>query len=188
MSAPPAPDRSGVVAQRLAEAALIESEWNAMSYKDRASWWMSAKWYGYQSAEAYRRGDDAQPNESCRYGEPGFFIATRVAYFEAQAAVAEVVAATTPAPVSESVATPEVETTYAAPTATPATPTTPPTESVTEPVAEPLAVAAREAAAATATTTTTQQSNTNNHHKKKKKNKRGASAGAGKTIEISVGR
>jgi hypothetical protein len=48
---------SDLVADRLAEAAQIESEWNAMSYKDRAAWWMSAKWYGYMSAEAYRRGD-----------------------------------------------------------------------------------------------------------------------------------
>ncbi len=187
MSARQAPDRSGVIAQRLAEAAQIESEWNAMSYKDRAAWWMSAKWYGYQSAEAYRRGDDAQPNESCRYGEPGFFIATRVPYFEAQAAVAEVVAATTtvetPTPVSE-------------PTTHPS-----PTEPVTEPVAELVAVPTvsadqaanilREAIKNSISETTTQPSNTNtaaNHHKKRKKNKRGASTGAGKTIEISLSR
>jgi hypothetical protein len=183
-----APDHSAVVAQRLHEAAQIESEWNEMSYKDRAAWWMSAKWYGYQSAEAYRRGDDARPNESCRYGEPGFFIATRVPYFEAQAAVAEVVAT---AAVVEPVATPD---------ASPSTVTPPPTESVAETVAAVAAVAAvaepvvaadqaanilREAAATIVEKTTTQP---NNSHKKKKKNKRSGSTGAGKTIEISVGR
>jgi hypothetical protein len=168
------PDRSAVVAQRLAEAAQIESEWNTLSYKDRASWWMSAKWYGYQSADAYRRGDDAQPNESCRYGEPGFFIATRVPYFEAQAAVAQVVATTTVEPADVPVTAVTESTTSTSPTepvvAEPAVET-----EITPSVAKVAAVAA-----------TTQPSNT--HHKKKKKNKHHAEAGAGKTIEISMGR
>ena len=82
---------------RLAEAAAIDAEWNAMSYKDRVAWWVSAKWYGYQSKESYCRGDIAQPNESCRYGEPGFLIGTRVPYFEVTAAAptAEVSVTTT---------------------------------------------------------------------------------------------
>ncbi len=189
---------SDLVADRLAEAAQIESEWNAMSYKDRAAWWMSAKWYGYMPADAYRRGDPINLDISCRYGEPGFFIATRVPYFEAQAAVAEVVATTTESPVSA--AEPE-----ATPTPTPTSTTTPPTEPVSEPVAEDITATnqaaniLREAiknsvsetttilAAATTAAITTQPSNTNTHHKKKKKNKRGASTGAGKTIEISLG-
>jgi hypothetical protein len=183
MSAPPAPDRSAVVAQRLAEAALIESEWTAMSYKDRAAWWLSAKWYGYQSAEAYRSGNDALPNESCRYGEPGFFIATRLAYFEAPAA--------SPSPVVEATAEPPA----ASPspveaTAEPPAPSPSPVEAptTTEPVAEPIAsdqtliknsVEGAKAAAVA-------QPNTNAPIKKKKKNKRGGSIGAGKTIEISL--
>ena len=196
MSAISAPDRSAVVAQRLAEAAQIESEWNAMSYKDRASWWMSAKWYGYQSTDAYRRGDDAQANESCRYGEPGFFIATRVSYFEAQAAVAEIVATAT-ATATATAAAVSVEPAITPP-AVPTSSHVPPTESVTEPVvAEPIVAADQAAnilreAVAAITSQTSQPSITNNQHKKKKKKHHGgshsSSTGAGKTIEISLGR
>ena len=167
---------------RLAEAALIESEWNVMSYKDRAAWWMSAKWYGYQSLESYRSGEVAKPNESCRYGEPGFFIATRVPYYEAQAAVVEVVAAAATAAAAEAAEAAEAATTS-------------PTESVIETVAEPGTDEAAAAAPAPALAPALAQPapapiqpNTNAPNKKKKKNKRGGSIGAGKTIEISLGR
>ena len=162
MSASPAPDR-------LAEAALIENEWNVMSYKDRAAWWMSAKWYGYQSAESYRCGEVAKPNESCRYGEPGFFIATRVPYYEAQAAVVAVVAAAA----EIAAATSSTESVIA-------------TEAVAAPseaVAAPPEAVAPEAVAQEAVVAPAQP-NTNVPHKKK--NKRGGSIGAGKTIEISL--
>ena len=192
MSAPPAPDRSAVVAQRLAEAALIESEWTAMSYKDRAAWWLSAKWYGYQSAEAYRSGNDALPNESCRYGEPGFFIATRLAYFEAPAASPVVEATAEPPAASPSPSPSPSPVVEAEATAEPPAPSPSPVEAptTTEPVAEPIAsdqtliknsVEGAKAVAAAVT-----QPNTNAPNKKKKKNKRGGSIGAGKTIEISL--
>jgi hypothetical protein len=81
-----------IATQRLLVAPQIENEWNAMSYKDRAAWWVSAKWYGYMSTEAYRRGDPFNPDVSCVFGEPGFFMATRIPYFDAQAAVSIIVA------------------------------------------------------------------------------------------------
>jgi hypothetical protein len=191
MSAPPTLDRSAVVAQRLAEAAVIESEWTAMSYKDRASWWMSAKWYGYQSVEAYRRGDDAQPNESCRYGEPGFFIGTRVAYFEAQSPVEAPAATEAQSPV-EAPAAAEAQSPVEAPAPVEATAETPaPVEAPaatpsTEPVAADQTVIKNSVEGAAAVAAAVAQPNTNAPNKKKKKNKRGGSIGAGKTIEISL--
>jgi hypothetical protein len=186
---------SEVAAQRLAEAPAIEQEWNNMSYKDRAAWWMSAKWYGYMSKEAYCRGDAiTNADESSRYGEPGFFIATRVPYFEVAAApetpasaaptastAADATATTTtavvepPAPVSAPVQEP---TAAAVAAATPAV-----SESVIA-EAEPVLSALASAAAPTS--------------HKKKKNKHGnkaavATTGAdkkdgGKTIQIKLGK
>jgi hypothetical protein len=210
MSASPAPAQD-----RLSEAALIESDWNVMSYKDRAAWWMSAKWYGYQSTEAYRCGEVAKHNESCRYGEPGFFIATRIPYYEAQAAVVEVVAAAAEVVATAATAAPAAAEAPAASTApaaaeAPAASTAPaaaeapaaspapvveanaepPAVITTEPVAEPIAsdqtLIKNSVEGATAVAAAVAQPNTNSHNKKKKKNKRGGSIGAGKTIEISL--
>jgi hypothetical protein len=176
---------SDVAAQRLAEAAIIENEWNEMSYKDRAAWWISAKWNGYQSTESYRRGDTPNPNESSRYGEPGFFIATRVPYYDAQAAVSTITATepttTTPAadpvpvpePVSEPVPTPITEETK------PITPAEePPAAAVFDPTAASVAANILRTAAATA-----------GPEKKKKKKHHGTGSGSnngGKTIQISL--
>jgi hypothetical protein len=131
-----------------------------MSYKDRAAWWISAKWNGYQSTKAYRRGDAPNPNESSRYGEPGFFIATRVPYYDAQAAVSTITAVTEPVP--ESVVTPKP----AEPESVPVhEPTTPKPTLVDEVSAEPVITAGK---------------------KKKKKHGSSSGPGAGKTIQISL--
>ena len=187
-----------LAAQRLAEAPVIEVEWADMSYKDRASWWMSAKWYGYMSTEAYRRGDaPANTNESCRYGEPGFFIGTRLPYYDAQAAVSTIVAANVPA---EQEAAPSVPSTTVVEALT--IPSKPATESNPAPAASEIRTTApsEESTSDTlrnsivgsidstntpllaAAIPTTASSTTN---KKKKKNKHHTSEG--KTIQIRVG-
>lgn len=194
---------SELAAQRLAEAPLIVQEWNAMSYKDRAAWWMSAKWYGYMSTEAYRRGDiSTNTNESCRYGEPGFFIATRVPYYEAQEASATVVS---PPPISSN-ATTEASTHPTKPDEpvdepSPSPSTAPEPANVTAPAAEaPIsepvlsetqtvrdAIVSSINAANTpilATATATNPASTAQKKKKKNKNHGG---GEGKTIQIRVG-
>lgn len=176
---------SDIAAQRLAEAAQIDQEWNAMSYKDRAAWWISAKWYGYQSTEAYRRGDAPNPNESCRYGEPGFFIATRVPYYDAQAAVSTITANDTiPAP-AESTTT--VGSTEAAPA--PAEPTTAVVEA-TEPVpvisAKPVAEELEPPAVIDPTGEAANIVRTAAESGKKKKKKHHNNGNGGKTIQISL--
>lgn len=189
-----------VVAARMAEAAQIESEWNAMSYKDRAAWWMSAKWYGYMSAEAYRRGDPLNTDISCRYGEPGFFIATRVPYFDAQAAVSTIVSTTTttttttPADPEPAPAPAPEEPTVAASTDN----SEPQTDSSTSTTATAVETAADEAANMIREATAAIVGGagaTVNKKKKKKHNKSatatataaGAAGAAGKTIQIKLG-
>lgn len=199
-----------LAAQRLAEAPAIEAEWAAMSYKDRASWWMSAKWYGYMSTEAYRRGDaTANANESCRYGEPGFFIATRVPYYETQVAVS-IVAPTQTSPVAQEIApvaqstavveaitipskpTTESEESNPAPAASEiiVPTTTPSEESVEQPAAKSSTETMRNAIVGNIDSTNTpllaaaiHSTASSTTSKKKKKNKHHA----GKTIQIRVG-
>lgn len=189
-----APAPVDLAAQRLAEAPIIESEWNAMSYKDRAAWWMSAKWYGYMSTEAYRRGDPAHADISCRYGEPGFFIATRVPYYEAQAAVSTIVAIVsepvpTAAPEPESASVPSVPITSApeqvVPTEEkPAVVETPEPASI---VQEAITNSISETQTPILAAAMASNGNVNSHKKKKKKHNKPANPGEGKTIEIKVG-
>jgi hypothetical protein len=190
------------MSERLAEAVQIENEWNAMSYKDRAAWWVSAKWYGYMSTEAYRRGDPINPNISCRYGEPGFFIATRVPYFETNVATVTTAPTTTTIPETTAPTTTTIPETTAptetAPTTIPET--TAPTETApttipetTNPSATTGIIASVEPPVAAATTTDTVDvvtSATGNINKKKKKKQKHATksaGGEGKTIEIRLG-
>ena len=192
----PAPAPVDLAAQRLAEAPIIESEWNAMSYKDRVAWWMSAKWYGYMSTEAYRRGDPVNADISCRYGEPGFFIATRVPYYEAQAAVSTIVATVsepTPvpavAPESVSEPTPSVPTTSAPEQVVP-TEEKPAVVETSEPasiVQEAITNSISETQTPILAAAMTSNGNANSHKKKKKKHNKPTNPGEGKTIEIKVG-
>jgi hypothetical protein len=178
---------SEVVAQRLSEAPLIEQEWATMSYKDRAAWWLSAKWYGYMSTEAYRRGDaPSSANESCRFGEPGFFIATRVPYYEAESVA--------PAASTE-VAVEEPKTDIATPVAPePVLEQLPaPTEESKPTSIESSEESVRNAIVNGITTNTpllaaamkSEPSAVGGGHKKKKKNKN--QGGEGKTIQIRLG-
>ncbi len=191
MSDPVAPS-SDITAQRLAEAPIIENEWNNMSYKDRAAWWMSAKWYGYMSTEAYRRGDALNTEISCRYGEPGFFIATRVPYYEAQAAVSTIVASTTTTAV-ETETTTETAATSEPAVATTETPVVTSEESkpaAPETAADEAATIIREAitnSVVSETTTLAATSNTSHKKKKKKHHNKPTNPSEGKTIEIRLG-
>jgi hypothetical protein len=175
------PFSEALAAERLADAPQIEQEWNNMSYKDRVTWWASTKWYGYMSTEAYRRGEaSSDSNMSSRYGEPGFFIGTRVPYYDAQAAVMEVVAASgvdtaatvTATAITEPLVEPAVAVAAVAVAAVA--------------VAEP-AVAVAEPAANTLSTTAIGSTETKSAGHKKKKKHHGNGAGGGKTIEIRVG-
>jgi hypothetical protein len=183
-----APVPADIATQRLAEAPIIESEWNAMSYKDRTAWWMSAKWYGYMSTEAYRRGDALNTEISCRYGEPGFFIATRVPYYEAQAAVTTITAAASnDTTASESLPTPTIDSSVPSenvvtpPIETSGIPE--PSNTIQERSEEPVPASAPEPTAAPAAVS----SNANSHKKKKKKHNKPINPSEGKTIEIRVG-
>jgi DNA polymerase III gamma/tau subunit len=195
---------SELAAQRLAEAPVIEQEWNTMSYKDRAAWWLSAKWYGYMSSDDYRRGQvSSNPNESCRYGEPGFLIATRIPYFEPAAAAAVTVpsapavsskvaeAPQTVEPVSESVQVSE-------PSVAPSEPDTTKSETSSAMQQEPsdtetmrnaivrsidTTTSLLAAAVAPTTSQTSQPSQTNQKKKKKQKH----NGEQGKTVQIRLG-
>ena len=181
------PLHADIAAQRLTEVSIIESEWNGMSYKDRAAWWMSAKWYGCMSTEAYRRGDPLNTEISCRFGEPGFFIGTRIPYYEAQTEVITITAAASSASAvttaSEPVTTPTVD--APAPSENIVTPPIE-TSSVPEPInkIQECVPSPDEPAPAPAAAVS---SNANSHKKKKKKHNKPLNPGEGKTIEIRVG-